>query len=530
MLLFYVKVTKYHNHVCAFSVEAADPPDNVGKEYMLMFMQNLQYDPNTTFPLEVYISTPTQSSANVTITSPKWSNPKVDQKVTVNPGQVIKVPIDTEFQMRGSTKSGKGLLVRSDSDIVVYGGNKDTFSNDVYCALPTDAVGTEYYAVCYGPPQEKTEIGVAAITDGTSISMTLPSKDPNLEVTFEGKKYKAGDTIKTSLDRYETLQIQSKGDLTGTHVVCDKPATVLSGNIKTNILGVSVGGNPPTADHLVEQMTPVDTWGKKFVTTPIPGRTKGDIFRIVASKDNTVVNIDGMSPQTLNKAGDWMQIRTQPGEYKLITSNNGIMLTHFVETTYNKSQDYTDPSMMIIPPYELFGSKYTFATPEYSRPGYGNYSNEFLIVVNITERNGLLLDGKPFPTSVHWNRIPGTDLVGAHVPLGPGSHTVRHTDPTSIFGGYLYGHGYIESYAFPTGMRLAKINAVSMNTSTRNSFLLRISICLEQINTTSFNLVGPKFKPFELVRAKFNTTGFSAPEPKAQVHYCDHALSVVCRR
>jgi hypothetical protein len=53
--------------------------------------------------------------------------------------------------------------------------------------------------------------------------------------------------------------------------------------------------------------------------------------------------------------------------------------------------------------------------------------------------------------------------VTNHLPryIPKGSHTVKHKDSTTIFGSYLYGHAYHESYAFPTGMRLAKINAVS---------------------------------------------------------------------
>ena len=200
-------------------------------------------------------------------------------------------------------------------------------------------------------------------------------------------------------------------------------------------------------------MVPTDRWGKRFVTAPIPGRTVGDVFRIVAKSDNTVVTIPGKGQITLSK-GEVYTFDLPSDSYNSITSTEPIMLAQFVKTQRSGSEP-ADPSMMIIPPYEQFGSDYTFATPEYSHPEYGptfRYQNEFMIVAKKSETAGLLLDGKPFPTTT-WHDIPGTDLVGSYVTLPHGVHTVRHLNPLSTFGGYLYGHAYHESYGFPTGMR-----------------------------------------------------------------------------
>lgn len=434
-----------------------DPPDNIGKEYILMFMENFKLEKNRSFPLEIYISTPEKTIGHVTIDSPVSTNPRVHQTITVQPGAVQRVNISEAFRMVGSSVSSKGLLVQSDQDITVYGANKDTLSNDVYCAIPVDVLGTEYYAACFSPALIKTELGVAATQDTTSVTITLPNKDSTLTVDFQGKTYKAGESIHVKLDKYQTLQLQSSADLTGAHIVGDKPVAAFSGNIKTNI------GIGKFADHLVEQLTPVDTWGKKFVTAPIPKRTTGDFFRFIASEDNTEVQITGMAPIKIPKAGDWVQVSIPSGEHKLITSSKPVMLTQYVMSQQNDSEP-ADPSMMIIPPYELFGAKYTFSTPQYSRPDYGagyEYQHEFMVIVKDTDRQTLLLDDKPFPSNAHWTPIPGTDLVGGYVTVSAGSHSVRNTDPTALIGGYLYGHAFHESYGFPTGMRLAKINAVS---------------------------------------------------------------------
>lgn len=244
-----------------------NPPDNIGREFVVMFMENFVYVRE--FPLELYFTTAETRDVTVHVTSPKWRQPQINNTLIITAGNVTRLNISEEYRMIGDSKSSKSLLIQADGDIVVYGGNKEDYSNDVYCALPTDVLGTEYYAICYGPAYRKTEIGVAAIEDGTTVEITLPTRDGNLNLTYGGNLYKAGDTVKVTLDQYETLQLQSYGDLTGSHIVSSRPVAAISGNIKTNI------GNGTFQDHLVEQLTPVDTWGRKFVTAPIPDRTTG---------------------------------------------------------------------------------------------------------------------------------------------------------------------------------------------------------------------------------------------------------------
>ncbi|CAG2185606.1 unnamed protein product [Mytilus edulis] len=445
-----IDVRKLLAVICILSLSFGQgPPDNIGREFVVSFMENDEY--GNVFPLELYVTTSEKHPVHVTITSPKWTKPSVSETVTVTPGQVVRVNISDEFRMKGSLKSSKALLVKSDGDIAVYGGNKEDYSNDVFCGIPTDALGNEYYAMCYGPAYRKTELGVAATQDNTVVKVTLP-KAPNMTVTYNSKTYHGGDMITINLDKYENFQLQSIGDLTGAHIEATHPVSAYSGNIKTNI------GTGKFQDHLVEQLTPVDTWGKKFVTAPIPKRTVGDYFRVVASEDNTVVKIAGMPSFTLAKAGDWKQIQLPSSSYKSINASKPVLMAQFVLSQLNKFEP-ADPSMMIIPPYELFNSGYTFATPEYSHPEYFKYENQILLVIESSKKDGLLLDGKPLPKGTKWNPIEGTSLVGTYVDIPKGSHSVVHKDSYTIFGSYLYGHAYHESYAFPTGMRLAKINA-----------------------------------------------------------------------
>lgn len=48
--------------------------------------------------------------------------------------------------------------------------------------------------------------------------------------------------------------------------------------------------------------------------------------------------------------------------------------------------------------------------------------------------------------------------------VDPGTHTVRHDSPISVFGGFMYGTARYETYGMPLGMRLAPINKVRTHT------------------------------------------------------------------
>ena len=50
----------------------------------------------------------------------------------------------------------------------------------------------------------------------------------------------------------------------------------------------------------MEQMPPVQTWGKEYIVAPTPGRTSGEYYRIIASEPNTKVIVDRLAlPLTL---------------------------------------------------------------------------------------------------------------------------------------------------------------------------------------------------------------------------------------
>eukprot|EP00058_Branchiostoma_floridae_P010576 XP_002596064.1 hypothetical protein BRAFLDRAFT_118065 [Branchiostoma floridae] len=377
--------------------------DNKGTEFILTFVESFQR--TATKNPELFVATPHQAGASVTITFP--SSGFITQ-VQVTYGEVKLVELDREaVELRGSIKSDKSVHVESDVEIVVYGVFAQWASSDAYLALPTDVLGTEYYVPCtavYRNFQQSgvrfdvpSEFGVVGVHDGTTVTIV-----PSQAVTFDRQNYAAGQAFSVDLDQFETLQVQTPEDLTGSKITATQPVAVLSGN-----MFASVGSDRGTGDYVVEMIPPVDTWGKEFVTVPLTKHTVGDIFRVIAARDNTQVNITNENTKTLN-AAEFSELDVPSDEYRHVTSNEPILLVQYSKTG-SIDQTETDPFMMVIPPVTQFDTEYTFATVD-------------------------LLSDRTEPTH-HINLVVS------------------------------YGFVYPESYGYPGGLRLSRI-AASCSTTT----------------------------------------------------------------
>ena len=87
------------------------------------------------------------------------------------------------------------------------------------------------------------------------------------------------------------------------------------------------------------------------------------------------------------------------------------------------------------------------------------------------------MDGNAITPLTGYNAIAGTDYVGGYVLVDEGSHTMRHTSPISLFGGYLYGHASMETYGFSAGMRLVPINTGKYICNTVCTHTICLKLC-----------------------------------------------------
>ncbi|XP_069105032.1 SCO-spondin-like [Argopecten irradians] len=417
-------------------------------------MENIAVSMN----VELFVTTMRTTTVNVKVTAPRYSAAGINEAFSVTAGTVKQLFFTPSIRLAGNEMSSKAVWITADDEVVIYGVNKETYSCDAFLGLPTDVLGTEYYAITYYPPYYQCELLIVGVNDSTTVNIRVGEAIGSRYISWGGRNYYSGNTLTVTMNRFDTFQLVTYGDLSGTYIESSKPVSVFSGNRKTNI------GSGGSSDHLVEHLTNVDTWGKRFVTVPIPLRTVGDYFKFIASESNTRVTISGgySTSFTLSSPGTVVQKTISSTAYCLVESDKPILLVQFC-LSQQSSYEQSDPMMMIIPPVEQFGADYTFTTPKYS---LGSYNSYFMFIVKESEKSGLRVDGNAFPSSTRYNRISGTDYVGGYISVSEGSHTVRHTSPISIFGGYLYGQANWETYGFTTGMRMAGINTICIPTPT----------------------------------------------------------------
>ncbi|XP_050416851.1 IgGFc-binding protein-like [Patella vulgata] len=167
----------------------------------------------------------------------------------------------------------------------------------------------------------KCQIAVVAIHNSTIINILLPM---SVNLTIDGTMYTRSETVVLHLDQYQTYEIQSKYDLTGTRIRSNEPIAVFSGNKKTRF-------REGTKDHLVEQLIPVESLGRSFTVIPTPNQGELGItyFKVIATVSNTKVDFAsfGSSEQhVLAEPGDWFEVEANSDQYYYVTSTKPIML------------------------------------------------------------------------------------------------------------------------------------------------------------------------------------------------------------
>ena len=454
---------------------AAAASDSQGTEFWLTFPGNLESFPELT----LFIAGSTATMGTVEIPGLAFSSP-----FSVTPGTVTSVSLPPDAQISTSdTVENLGIHVTAAAEVSVYGLNRIQFTTDAYMGLPVDILGTSYVALGFQNTDiaNGTELAVVATTNGTTVTIT-PT------VTTDG--HVAGVAYTVALDAGQTYQLRntdaSPADLSGTIVTSDKPVALFGGHICANI----PDGNTFFCDHVVEQLPPVTTWGKSFVTMPLATRVGGDTFRIVASDAATEVRVNGSVVATLGAGQVHQQLIDGPAT---ITSDKPVLVAQYSNgTTFDNVT--SDPFMMLIPPYEQFLASYTVTTP-----ASGFNTNFINLVVPDAAVGSVVVDGVPIPAA-SYVVIGSSGFRGTQQAVGLGSHTLSGPLP---FGAFMYGFADFDSYGYPGGQSLAPIVLVT-------SIALTPATATNPVNTqhcVDATVADQNDGPVAGVRVDFSVTG-----------------------
>ena len=341
------------------------------------------------------------------------------------------------LEVTSNTQRNKGIRVKAEGDrkIVVYGMSYQQHSTDAFLALPCISLAIdsyEYYGVTYSSPRWDGDILLVGCEDQTLV--TTPT------TTF-------------TLNRQETYLI-SRSDITGYKVTATKPLSFFSNQRCTNI-----PSNSGACDHLTEQIPPTFTWGHEFFAASLQGRTSGELFRVVAAQDSTVVRVKcntlrQTSVYNLASAGNWQEFRISSNSFCSIEANSPILVMQF--GLGNSIDSVGDPLMMMIPPVEQYSNNYvlnvlsSFATNYitiYVAAKY--YQSQDIVIDNTNQRNAVW-------TAV---RCVNNSVCGyiTRVSLAAGEHHLYHQNPEARVGVSAYGFNSYNSYGYSGGLKLTPI-------------------------------------------------------------------------
>ena len=236
-------------------------------------------------------------------------------------------------------------------------------------------------------------------------------------------------------------------DLTGSRITANHPIAAFGGHDCA-----FVPYDRFACDHLENQLPPLETWGRDFVSGPMgdPGPANRNVVRVTAAFDDTTVTVDppqgGMGTINLSSGGSAVFDATSPFT---VSGSQAIMVSQFLvgQNASEPPADRGDPAMVVLPPREQYRSDYTFVTP--SSYNASTMGQSYILVVR-TPGQEIQLDGSNI--SPTW--MPAGDREVGIVPLDGGTHQMVATEP---FGVIVYGMGQFTSYAYPAGLNLEEI-------------------------------------------------------------------------
>ncbi len=406
--------------------------DSQGVKFWLAFPGNLLRS-----DLSLAITGNADTQGRVAIPGLRFSLP-----FTITAGMVTTVTLPPTAAVDSSDRiENKGVQVTAENAVTVYGLNRLPTTTEAYLGLPIEGLGTEYIVLGYrnatipGVSQfAGTQFVVLATADATIVTIT-----PSVTTGERG----AGLPYSIVLQRGQTYQLRNTDpaptDLSGTIITANKAIAVFGGHQCANV--------PPGltfCDHLVEQLPPVVTWGKNFVTMPLATRVDGDTFRFLAATDSTTVSVNGTPVTTLDRGQVFEQVIATPAQ---ISADQPILVAQYSRGGPSESV-LSDQFMMVIPPFEQFLGRYTVTTPARRFP-----SNFINVVAPDAAIGAITVNGADIPAA-SFRAIGASGFSGVQLPINPGAHHLAGPLP---FGVFVSGFAEVNAYGYPGGMSLAPV-------------------------------------------------------------------------
>ncbi|MGE3309235.1 MAG: tandem-95 repeat protein [Limisphaerales bacterium] len=415
-----------------------------GREFWLTFPGNYPESPSTPLRLTLCIVGPEGITGTVEIPGLRFSRAftlPASMKVDILLPDAASLGDDVDVVRN------KGIHVEASAPVAVYGLNRIPYSSDGYLGLPVEVLGREHLIAGYPnvfsgvSALNGTQFAIVATEDDTSVTI-IPSR------TVLG--HLRNQPFVVPLKRGQTYQLRdpndATADLTGTEVISDKPIAVFSGHQCANIESPS----QMFCDHLVEQLLPVTAWGKIFHAVPLATRVNGDILRILGSKNDTKLFINGVDVGTLDRG----QVRRFTlSAVTRIDATRPVFVSQLARSSDFDGVEKADPFLVTVPPVRFYTRDHMICT------GPDALSTHHVNIVAPSAVAGVLtLDGVAVPAGL-FTPIGASGFSSARLTVSEGPHALSAPQP---FGSIVYGFGPYEGYGWPGGMFFGDITPPTM--------------------------------------------------------------------
>ncbi|APR79306.1 Hemagglutinin/hemolysin-related protein [Minicystis rosea] len=368
-----------------------------------------------------------------------------------------------------------------------------SFTNDASILLPTTALRNEYYVMSY----PTMHLGQVDPFFGDTSWINLPgfvaitATEDNTQVTVESTanvragsgvaalssgqtgtfKLNAGDVLQLTTASGPASQTPQPGkpcqedplqsvvycpsaatlDLTGSHIVSDKPVSVIGGHDCTFI-----PFNKYACDHIEESLFPVETLGKDLIVTApktvdsvtqSPGQADNMFVRVLSAADNNEITFDPpVAAKTTLQKGKWVEIGPITQDFRVMATDRIMVGQYMVGENFGSvAASAGDPSLSIAIPTEQYRVEYTFLAPS-------TYTYNVVNVVTKTGAN-ITIDGATIPQS-EFVAIGSSGMSVARHLISGGTHKMVGS---ANFGIVVYGYGSYTSYMYPGGLNLETV-------------------------------------------------------------------------
>ena len=479
-------------------MSAVGASNNEGNEFYLIMPPNkgMKLDP------EIYVSTREKRPVNFSVS---WfhAREEISRSHTAHRGQFtsVRIPAYLEIDPASPFDSNISVTVKAEGSktVMVYGLTEEYASTDGWLALPriTNKLGSyEYFAVTTKRSTVPyvynvySYMGIVVTEDNTTVEIT----PRNTVVTKFGRQVKLldGRTYSAVFPKEYTIAVSSQSDITGTHVVADKPLTVISGHQCG-----TVPHNFSACDVMVEHIPPTDTWGFTFVLVPLSTRiTNG--FSFTASRPNTTIAIrcNNRNGQVnywedirLARAGDHRLVIYPTTRYCWVKSNLPLLVVQYAlgHSVDNQvlSNTQSDPFMTIIPPLEQYTNEFSLHFFDSIDGKTNNLEVSFspwvnLIVMaeyyNLEEfriNNQAFSSNTTSFTPIMCEEGKICAYAGQLKPKrNYGSYHLQHMNPMAKCAATVYGWERENTYGYPAGFQLDSVAGMYV------SRCVRVCVCV----------------------------------------------------